>query len=855
MSRIFINDMEQLVVSCPYEDREIVKQAGAKWDNNTKMWIVAFNQNSIEFLIDNLPDVFIDESVEKKIVEQVERENKLKKIRAMAKVDHPVQLRVPGLNGSPYNYQKLGVMFALTNGQGVLIADEMGLGKDQPVDSKVLTKNGWKRIGDIQIGDEVYSRDGKLYPVTGVYPQGHKEIVKVEFSDKTYAECGWEHLWSVKNDEDEGWQVLTTQEISKKFDGKDWFIPITQPIEFKEKDFECHLYLKGVTLANTDVECSSEDLFSSIEQRADLLAGLLDTKGKLKKSFVTYETSTEQLANNIIHLVQSLGGIAVKKYRPKKDSWVVEINTSFNPFKYSTLRFRWKNPLRLEKKIVNIVKSRHSDAVCISVASPDSTYITESFVVTHNTMQALCTALFLKHRGLAKNALIVMPPSLKYNWAMEIEKWTNEPYVVIDGTPDERLVQWLRTDVFFYVVNYELILEDLFGGRTYKPKKNETEKQKSDREARMLKSNKRAKILSQLRERVWDYIGVDEIHMLKNSTSKRSINMRCLKSKFRMGLTGTPLDGRLEELHSVMEFICPGLLGSKTRFLQRHADTDFFGKVTGYKRISEVREKITPYFIRRLKKDVLKDLPDKLYSNRIIELSPEEMDVYAKLAESGHEATEDATAMVCVIRCKQFCNNPSLLADILEGGEADVDLKTLSSLRKLKSSKLEAFKEILQEVVIENGHKVLIFSQYAEMVKVLMGVFEEMGLKYLCIWGETPKQDRAAYQKIFNEDLSIDVMVGTEAMSTGLNFTSADYVINYDDNWAPAFMAQREDRCHRIGQKSVVNVINFICKGTIEERIRSVLYQKSKISAQALGDELEDFVLKRLGPQEVAKLL
>lgn len=599
MSFISVNSSGKLVVSCPYESRDKIKSAGGKWDPVLKKWVLAFTPQTVEAVIDAVPDPEVHPDVERMLVETIEKEKKLRKIRAMAKEDYPVMMKVPGMNGSLYNYQKLGVMFALVNGQGVLIADEMGLGK---------------------------------------------------------------------------------------------------------------------------------------------------------------------------------------------------------------------------------------------------------------TLQGIATALCLKERGEIDNVLVVVPPSLKFNWALEIEKWTTEPYVVIDGTPDERVAKWLKKDVFFYVVNFELLLEDLFGGRTYKPKKNETEHERVLREKRMAKTKKRAKILTPVREKLWGMIIVDEVHGLKNGLSKRSMNVRSLRGMFRMGLTGTPLDGRLEELYSVMEFVSPGLLGSRTRFMQRHAETDFFGKVVKYRRIGEVREKITPHFIRRLKKDVLKDLPDKVYSNRMVEMSNAEKKVYRDLAENGHSATEDTAALVAVIRCKQFCDSPRLIADALEEGE-DPDPKEIKKLRKMKSSKLEMMREVLQEVVIDNAHKVLVFSQYAEMVKILMELFDEMGLKYLCIWGDTDKKLRADYQKKFNEDKTIDVMVGTEAMSTGLNFTAADYVINYDDNWAPAFMAQREDRAHRIGQKNTVTVINFICVDTIEERIRSVLYQKSKISAQALGDELDEMVLKRLGPQETAKLL
>ena len=594
MAEIALASCGMLSVECEYEDRNLVKDIGGRWDGVYKVWNVAFTIANLEYLLDNLSNIHVTEGVENKVEHQVEKERKLAHIRKLSKSDAPVRLRVPGLHLkmedgtkksiSPYNYQKLGIMFALTNEEGVLIADEMGLGK---------------------------------------------------------------------------------------------------------------------------------------------------------------------------------------------------------------------------------------------------------------TLQALSTALMLKSQGKAKNALIITPASLKYNWPMEIEKFTDEKYVVIDGKkPDDRVNQWMRDDVFFYVVNYELLLADLFGGVDLKIKEDETPEQKEKRMERTRVTKRRQRILTSIRTRTWDFIACDEAHALKNSRSKRTQNVKAMKANFRMALTGTPMDGRLEELHSVMEWVMPGLLESKVRFLQKHATTDVWGKITGYRNIGEVTEKIAPYFIRRLKKDVLQDLPDKIYQNRIVVLTDKEKRIYKQLAEAGHETTEDAEAMVCILRCKQFCDHPLLV------GEED-----------LKSSKFEALREVLDEVVISNGNKLILFSQFKEMVNILVTLLDDMGLKYLRIDGDTDKKVRAAMQAQFNTDDSVDIMIGTEAMSTGLNFTSANYVINYDDNWAPAIMAQREDRAHRIGQKDVVTVINFICKDTVEERIRGVLYTKNIVSNEALGDDVSDSVLRRITPKEQAKLL
>jgi superfamily II DNA or RNA helicase len=971
VSRIYVNDDgNRLIVDCPYEYRETVKDAGGWWEGVIGRWVVTFTPDALEKLVAGIPDVEIHNDVEQALGILIEREDKLAQIRAMSKVDHPVRLKVPGLTGpvvpgigqlTLYNYQRLGVMYALTNGTGILIADEMGLGKAGSVDSEVLTPSGFVKMGDINTGDWVIGRSGKPVIVTGVYPQGEKDIYRVTFTDGASTECCDEHLWEVntpvRKNRGNPPLVKTLREIidsgltrknGKKGTRLNWYIPMVDPVQFSTRasileklhpyvlgfllgdgssssgrlglstadqeiidrieslmgdkwhvrkcsgkyayelsclDFDTETCLEEVNLfmrENGLKSCKSfqkhvpkEYLVAPIEDRLALLQGLMDSDGTTDKkgSSATFCTDSEALRDAVVWLCRSLGGTGI--YGEKRafyyvldgnkvndrDAWVVTVSlpSGMSPFWLPRKKDRYLNercqPTRAISSVELVGKKQ---ARCISVDAADSLYVADDFIVTHNTLQAIGTALCLKQRGFAKNALIVVPPSLKYNWKLEIEKWTNEPYVVIDGNPNERVAQWLRKDVFFWVVNYELLLEDLFGGRQYKAKKNETVQQRVEREKKMEKTRARARILAPVRERVWDIIALDEAHSIKSATSKRSRNVRSLQGRFRMALTGTPLDGRLEELHSVMQFVAPGLLGSRTRFLQRYAETDFWGKVTKYKRIGEVRNKIAPYFLRRLKKDVLNDLPDKVYSNRIVELSPAEEKLYKQLAEQGHEVTEDAAAVTAIIRCKQFCNSPHLLADILEENHDPInpiDPKVIAKLRRLATSKLDALREILQEVVVENGHKALVFSQYAEMVKVLMTVLDDLGLKYLCIWGDTDKKLRADYQDTFNNDKSIDLMVGTEAMSTGLNFTAADYVILFDEWWTNNTNLQAIDRAHRIGQKGTVTVVRFMCKNTIEERVRNVLTQKRSITSQALGDNLDEFEVKGMSPKELAKLL
>ena len=150
--------------------------------------------------------------------------------------------------------------------------------------------------------------------------------------------------------------------------------------------------------------------------------------------------------------------------------------------------------------------------------------------------------------------------------------------------------------------------------------------------------------------------------------------------------------------------------------------------------------------------------------------------------------------------------------------------------------------------------KVIVFSRLAEMVKILEETLDDMGVRYLVITGNTKSSDRASIQEEFH-DPSIDVVLGTDAMSQGFNFVDADYVINYDDPWSPAITAQREDRAHRIGQKSKVNVVNFICKDTIEARVRQLLLSKSKTCANVLGDGKDTILTRGMSQSEIRALL
>lgn len=454
------------------------------------------------------------------------------------------------------------------------------------------------------------------------------------------------------------------------------------------------------------------------------------------------------------------------------------------------------------------------------------------------TIQAISAALMLKSQGKIDKCLVITPASLKFNWPIEIAKFTKEKFQVIDGTPEKRVAQWLNPEAFFFIANYELLQEDFHGGRARKSNEDASPETLVRAISKSQDLQRRTAALSGVRDREWGMVVVDEIHYIKGK-STRTTNVKALRGKYRLGLSGTPLDGRLEELHSVMDFIVPGLLGSRTRFLQRHAVTNFWGQITGYVHVDEVREKIGNFYIRRLKQDVLKELPAKVYQNIVVTLSAPERQLYKQIASRKHEITEDAQAMTAVLRCKQLLCHPSLIG------------MTASSC-----SKLSAFKDAIEEIVVQNQSKVVIFTQFKQMIPFLTGVLEDLKVKCMVIDGDTDKQVRAAMQEKFNKDETIMAMVGTDAMSTGLNFQSAEYVIHYDNSWQNSIMTQRNDRIHRIGKDGSSTIIEFTCHDTIEERIRNVLAGKESVSAEVLGDSADSTMsIGSLSPMDMLNML
>jgi len=548
------------------------------------------------------------------------------------------------------------------------------------------------------------------------------------------------------------------------------------------------------------------------------LSGLTNKLAGMESSVYISSTSASQnpSASKTLHIINSI--------RNCLNNGLPNIGKSKQSSCYASIENKMKkNRLEIEDVLDQLRSMIYEDFVWMRVDSIENIeyndYVydleidgehnyTIDMSLGHNSVQAIAISMARKTMNGASRCLVIAPASIKYNWKEEFEFWTNESFTIIDGPPNKRDVLWDNDD-FFTVVNPELIVRDF-------------------NDAPILKKE-------------FDVIVVDEIHMLKNYKSKRSEyvkKLRLAQGGIKIGLSGTPIDGRLEDLHSIFEFLVPNLFMTRGKFLDRYAIRDQYNSVVGYVNVNEINKTIKPFFLRRLKKDVAKELPEKIFKNVYIDLSTEERKIYNAIRNQSHKITEDSEAITAILRARQFCNAPGLVDEYPEFG-----------------AKYAACIDLLEEI-IGSGHKVLVFSMFEQMVDKLYVQFEKNGWKCLKITGKVKKKDRPLIAKEFNEDPTIDICIMDEAGSTGLNFQEASYVMHYDDNWSPAIMKQRTDRAHRLTTKHVVTVVNFICRNTIEDHIREVLNDKDAISASAIGDNAEDVsAIKTLGAKDILKYL
>ena len=423
------------------------------------------------------------------------------------------------------------------------------------------------------------------------------------------------------------------------------------------------------------------------------------------------------------------------------------------------------------------------------------------------TVQALAAAELLRRRSGIAKVLVVAPASVKYQWKTEIEKFTDREAQVIDGSLERRR-ELYAAPKFFNLSSYELVLKDV----------------------------------RYIHELAPDLIILDEAQRIRNWATATARTIKQLKSRYAFVLTGTPLENKLEELFSVVEFVDGRRLGPAFRFLDEHRSVDEDGRLIGYRGLDRIHDQLAPILLRRTRKEVLKDLPPRTDRILHVALTPqqaepywEQNDILAALMrkwERQHWLSEIdlRRVMCCLQNMRMLCDSTFLF-----------DKETNHS------PKLEEFREIVRELAIEEDRKVVVFSEYERMTYLAGKELEKLGVGFVSLHGGVPSKNRGALMEKFRRDPDCRVFLSTDAGGVGLNLQSASAVVNFEPPWNPARLEQRIGRVHRMGQAHPVHVVHLLTRGSIEERVWETLKLKKSLFAGVFDAPTDEVSFAALG--------
>ncbi len=423
------------------------------------------------------------------------------------------------------------------------------------------------------------------------------------------------------------------------------------------------------------------------------------------------------------------------------------------------------------------------------------------------TVQALAATELLRRRKSIERVLVISPASVKYQWKTEIEKFTDHQAQVIDGVLPRRQAQY-ASPTFFTLTSYELALKDVQYMHDLKP----------------------------------DLIILDEAQRIRNWATATARTIKQLKSRYAFVLTGTPLENKLEELFSVVEYVDDRRLGPAFRFLHEHRMEDEKGKLLGYRGLDRIHDQMAPILLRRTRAEVLKELPARTDQIFRVPLAPEQAEPYAAQGEilsklmrkwerqGWLSEIDHKRVLSCIQNMRMLCNS-TFLYD-----------KTTHHLPKL-----EEFREILTELAVEENRKVVVFSEYERMTYLAGKELSKLGIGFVSLHGGVPSRQRGALIEKFGNDPHCKVFLSTDAGGVGLNLQAASAVVNFEPPWNPARLEQRVGRVHRMGQSRPVHVIHMLTSDSIEERVWETLRLKKSLFAGVFDSPTGEISFAKVG--------
>lgn len=418
------------------------------------------------------------------------------------------------------------------------------------------------------------------------------------------------------------------------------------------------------------------------------------------------------------------------------------------------------------------------------------------------TLQVLAFLLAEKE-STTNPSLVIVPTSLVYNWLQEAERFAPELKVlIVEGTPKERQAQLLDISGWDLVVtSYPVLRRDI-------------------------------EYYASLE---FSYCFLDEAQHIKNPETVNAKSVQQIQAKGYFALTGTPIENALSELWSIFNFIMPGYLQTQAEFSRKYEVSGLQGEGSGP--IRELSRHVTPFILRRLKKNVLLELPDKIETRLTAQMTEEQKKIYlaflldakrniaSEIASVGFERSR-IKILAVLTRLRQICCHPGMFLEDYAG----------------ESGKMLLFQEILADA-LDSGHRILVFSQFTSMLDIIQKYLSGEGIGHFYLRGSTKGSDRALMVQSFNAGEGDIFLISLKAGGTGLNLTGADMVIHFDPWWNPAVEDQATDRAYRIGQEKAVQVIKLVTQGTIEEKVYA-LQAKKKELIEAVIRPGETFVSK-----------
>ncbi len=399
------------------------------------------------------------------------------------------------------------------------------------------------------------------------------------------------------------------------------------------------------------------------------------------------------------------------------------------------------------------------------------------------TVQAIAAAEIMARLFGVERVLIVCPTSLKHQWEREIHRCSNRTVEVVSGLRARREIHF-AADAFFKVTNYDTVYRDLDLIQAWSP----------------------------------DFVVLDEAQRIKNWNTRTARSVKKIAAPYALVLTGTPLENRLEELISIVQFVDRFRLGPTFRLLHDHQIRDGDGKVIGYQDLDKIGKTLEPILVRRHKDEVLDQLPERIDTNIFVPMTElqrkhhsEGLEIVARIVQKWRRyrflsEADQRRLMIALQRMRMACDNSYLVDHRNDHG-----------------SKADEAAMLLDEILERRGVKAVVFSQWLRMHELLVGRFEGRCWDHVLFHGGLSSNKRKETLDRFRDDANCRVFLSTDSGGVGLNLQHASVVLNMDLPWNPAVLEQRIGRVHRLGQRQPVRVVNFVSQGTIEEGMLGVL--------------------------------